>query len=98
MVLRSFANRTIKDPSPSTSHKIERDIGIEEIINIDKNLDLYNKKQLASLDPKILYQSKPLNFFTQVIITMREVLVSCTGNDSVNLELFHQEIIDKILK
>lgn len=99
MALKPFQgfSRSIKNPTPSTSSKSERDIRIE-VIDIDKNLDSYNKKQLASLDPKILYQSGPLNSLTQVINTAREIPVSCTGNESINLELFHADTIERILK
>ena len=65
---------------------------LEEIINIDKDLEVYTNHQLSLSNPQVLYKTNVLNFNTQLLRINREeeILVS------LNLALISRESSRKI--
>ena len=68
---------------------------LEEIINIDKDLEVYTNHQLSSLNPQVLYKTNVLNFNTQLsrINREEELLVI---NEPLNLAPIRRESRRKI--
>ena len=68
---------------------------LEEVIDVEKDLELYSSHQLNLLNPQILYQTNALNFNTQLLRINREEEILVT-TESKNLTLVSTESIKKI--
>ena len=65
-----------------TIGKNRLNITLEEVIDVDKDLELYCSHQLNLLNPQILYKTNALNFNTQLLRINRERKNLRFGEDS----------------
>ena len=89
----SFLNRIIRRGSGSTSN--QQIIQLEEEINLDRNIDLYNQHQLDILNPRVLYQTGFRNINTVLIRSSREESLRVIDK-TITIDLFSPETIQKI--
>ena len=89
----SFLNRIIRRGLGSTSN--QQIIQLEEEINLDRNIDLYNQHQLDILNPRVLYQTGFRNINTVLIRSSREESLRVIDK-TVTIDLFSPETIQKI--
>ena len=88
----------IKQPSflgrlLTRKHKLKNTL--EEIIDVDKDLEVYTNRQLNLWNPQILYKTNALNLNTQLLrINMEEEILVTTK--PINLALVSKESIRKI--
>ena len=68
---------------------------LEEIIDIDKNLQIYTYHQINLLNPQVLYKTNMLNFSTQFLRINREEEILVT-KELINLILISKKSSRKI--
>ena len=59
---------------------------MEDIIDVDKDLEVHTNNQLNLLNPRILYKTNTLNFNTQLLRINREEEILVT-TEPINLTL-----------
>ena len=89
----SFLNRIIRRGSGSNSSS--QTIHLEEEIDVDRNINLYNQHQLDILNPRILYQTGIFNINTTLIRSSREESLRVVDK-TVTIDLLSPETIQKI--
>ena len=63
---------------------------LEEIIDVDRYLEIYTKHQITLLNPQILYKTPIINFNSQLLRINREEELLVT-NEPVNIRLISKE-------
>jgi ribonuclease HI len=89
----SFLNRIIRRGSGCTSS--QQIVQLEEEIDLNRNINLYNQHQLDILNPRILYQTGVLNVNTTLIRSTREESLRVVDK-MVTIDLFSPETIERI--
>ena len=68
---------------------------LEEVVDIDKDLEIYTNHQISLLNLQVLYKTNMLNFSTQFLRINREEEILVT-KEPVNLRLISKESSRKI--
>ena len=68
---------------------------LKEIVDVDKDLEVYTNHQINLLNPQILYRTNSLNFNTQLLRVNREEEIFVTM-EPINLPLINKESTRKI--
>lgn len=77
------------------SKKEKQVVQLDEEVELDKNLELYNNNQLDVLIPRILYQTWITNINTTLIRSIREEEIR-VKNNSVTIYILSPETIQKL--
>ena len=88
----NFLNKILNRRPGSSNQQI---VQLEEEIDLDRNINLYNQHQLDILNPKTLYQTGMLNVNTVLIRSSREESLRVLDK-TVTIDLFSPETIQKI--
>ena len=76
---QSFLARMFNRGTPNNTKR-----ALEEIIDINRDEELFNNYQISMLNPEILYRTRPMNIQTQLIRINREERILVT-NEPKNL-------------
>ena len=68
---------------------------MEEIIDVDRDLEVYTNHQITLLNPQVLYKTPIINFDSQLLRINREEELLVT-NEPVNIRLISKESSRKI--
>lgn len=77
------------------SRKDKQIIQLDEEIDLDRNLELYNTNQLDVLNPRMLYQTGITNINTTLIRSIREEEIRVINN-SITVDILSPETILKL--
>ena len=77
--------------------KKKLDITLEEIIDVDRDLEIYTNIQITLLNPQILYKTPVISFRSQLLRINREEELLVT-TEPVNIRLISKESSRKIAK
>ncbi|KAK8957539.1 hypothetical protein KSP39_PZI001120 [Platanthera zijinensis] len=76
-------------------HKPKKETVLEEVLDVEQDLVLYNNHQISLLNPKVLYHVGRFNFNTQLLRINREEELLVT-NFPNNIKLISQNTISQI--
>ena len=68
---------------------------LEEVIDVNRDLDVYTNHQISLLNPQVLYKTNMLSFHTQLLRINREEEILMT-KEPINLKLISKESSRKI--
>ena len=77
------------------ARKKKLDITLEELIDVDRDLEIYTNHQITLLNPQILYKTPAISFNTQLLRINREEEILVT-TEPINLRLISKESSRKI--
>jgi hypothetical protein len=69
------------------------DLQSDEVIDIDRDVEIFSNNQLSLLNPRVLYKTGQWTFRTGFFRHYRDVKVGCGKNEAVNLNLIGPESI-----
>ena len=84
----SFSERLL-----ASKKKLENTL--EEVIDVNRDLDVYTNHQISLLNPQVLYKTNMLSFHTQLLRINREEEILMT-KEPINLKLISKESSRKI--
>lgn len=94
----SYSNNQISNNLISRifSRWTSEDNELSQVIEVDKDLQIFKHNQLKLLDPKILYNTKYFSKYNLLYRYYREEQISAIGENIVQLNLVNQESLKDI--